>query len=307
MMTFSNETVDFQRYMKESEPIAKVLPAAAWLEEIDDVLKNGNVIHGAKMPWAKTWDDIRFRPGEVSVWGGINGHGKSQVLGQVCLGFISQGQGVCIASFEMKPVSTFMRLLRQSARCSNPSIEFSHKLIDWLEDKFWIYDHIGSVTPEQVFAAIRYAAIEKKVDHFVVDNLMKCVRAEDDYSGQKYFIDRITSLAREHNIHIHVVHHVRKGDNEESIPGKFDSRGSSTIVDQIDNYLTVWRNKAKERKLQRNPNDAEWQDKPDAIISVDKHRHGEWEGRIGLWFHKDSLQYTPDPRNIPLDMTGGQL
>lgn len=307
MRVFDIEAIDFAKYMKESEPVAKVLSPAAWTDEIDNFLENGAQITGAKMPWAKTWDDIRFRPGEVSVWGGINGHGKSQVLGQVCLGFIAQGEGVCIASFEMKPVSTYMRMLRQAAMCANPSKEFSHKLINWLDGRLWIYDHIGSVSPEQVFAAIRYAATEKGVKHFVVDNLMKCIRAEDDYSGQKYFIDKITALAREHSIHIHVVHHVRKGDNEESIPGKFDSRGSSTIVDQIDNYLTVWRNKAKERKLQKNPTDESVIDKPDAIISVDKHRHGEWEGRIGLWFHQPSLQYTPDPRNKPLDMMGGYL
>jgi twinkle protein len=40
----------------------------------------------------------------------------------------------------------------------------------------------------------------------------------------------------------------------------------------------------------------------DAIIQCDKHRHGEWEGRIKLWFHAPSLQYVANESGRPFEM-----
>jgi len=305
MRTFGDDA--FNQYMIDAEPISKVLPASAWSDEIDEYLKNGQEITGAKLPWGVTHDNIRFRGGEVTLWQGINGHGKSQVLGQAAIGFLGQGQGVCIASFEMKPVATYFRMLRQAAMTNSPTKSFSDKFVAWMEGKCWIYDHLGSVEIQRVIAAIRYAAIELNVKHFVIDNMMKCVKGEDDYSGQKHFVDRVCALSREHNIHVHLVHHVRKGASEEAIPGKFDSRGSGTITDQVDNILTVWRNKSKESKVRAGKADEQTLAQGDAIIQCDKHRHGEWEGKIKLWFHPASLQYVANPSGRPFDMLEGQL
>lgn len=305
MKTFND--ADFEKYMAESEPVVKVLPASAWRDQVDDLLINGKKFTGATLPWAKTHHLIRFRPGEVTLWQGINGHGKSQMLGQACLWFMKQAEGVCIASFEMTPQDTYVRMCRQAAMCGNPSKQFSDRLFDWTDDKFYIYDHLGSVQADRVYAAIKYCAIELGLKHFVVDNLMKCVKNEDDYSGQKAFVDRCCALARELKIHIHLVHHVRKGQSEDDIPTKFDSRGSGTIADQVDQILTVWRNKAKARAILKKPDDEEIKAEPDALLVCDKNRHGEWEGKIHLWFHAQSLQYTPDSRNWPLDLLGTEL
>jgi twinkle protein len=109
-------------------------------------------------------------------------------------------------------------------------------------------------------------------------------------------------LSREHNIHIHIVHHVRKGQSENDMPGKFDARGSGTIVDQVDQVITVWRNKKKEEMMRNPVNHAEWQEKPDCILSVDKHRHGEFEGLIGLWYNRQAYFYAPDKRCLTYDL-----
>ena len=36
-------------------------------------------------------------------------------------------------------------------------------------------------------------------------------------------------------------------------------------------------------------------DAPDQLVSVEKQRNGEWEGRASLWFHKPSLRFTDQP------------
>lgn len=261
------------------------------------------------MPWAKTHDYIRFRPGEVSLWQGINGHGKSQLLGQVCMGFGQQKERVCIASFEMKPVSTMYRMLRQFAMNANPSENAVQRMMDWAHGKFWLYDQLGRVEPGVLYGVIRYCANELKINHFVVDSLMKCVRGEDDYNGQKDFVDELTAIARDFGIHIHLVHHVRKGETEDRLPGKFDGKGSGAISDQVDQVFTVWRNKKKEREIAKLIADKreisdDLMNKPDAILACDKNRHGEWEGLVNLWFHPESLQYTGDKRRMPINMWG---
>ena len=300
------DSLDFAAYLAESEPHAKVLPATAWREELIDVVENGNHIYGAKLPWAKTHDLIRFRGGEVTLWQGINGHGKSQLLGMVALGFAAQGESVCIASFEMTPKATLYRMLRQVAQSGNPSSLFANEFIDWLTGKFWIYNQMGSATPEMLAAVIRYCADRLQIKHVVIDSLMRVVKGEDDYNRQKDFVGLLCSLARDYNLHIHLVHHVRKMESEFDVPGKFHSKGSGAITDQVDQVLTVWRNKKKEREIEKLIHNRNVPDeilaKSDALLICDKNRHGDWEGDVKLWFHPVSLQYTANMQRQPIDL-----
>lgn len=303
------DTVDFQAYMAESEPRAKVLNANSWRSALLDSVKNGNQVVGAKLPWSKTHDYIRFRGGETTLWQGINGHGKSQLLSQATIAFAAQGERVCVASFEMKPVSTLKRMLRQFAMNDHPGETAVNRMMDWAKDRYWLYDQLGTVRPEMMYAVVRYCADQLKIKHVVIDSLMKCVRGEDDYNGQKDFVDMLTGLARDLDIHTHIVHHVRKGESEDKVPGKFDGKGSGAISDQVDQVLTVWRNKKKERAvdLARTAGkevDPDVAKSSDAMLICDKNRHGEWEGRVALWYHPQSLQYTSDSRCIPHDLVG---
>ncbi|WP_116521023.1 AAA family ATPase [Achromobacter insuavis] len=303
------DQIDFEAYMAETEPQAKVLAAEAWRDELARAVEHGDQITGAKLPWAKTHDLLRFRAGEVTLWQGINGHGKSELLGQACIGFATQDERVCIASFEMKPQSTLKRMLRQTAMNSRPSVQAVDRLIDWSRDRLWLYDQQGTVKPAMLYAVARYCADRLKVRHLVIDSLMKCVRGEDDYNGQKDFVDMLCTLARDQGLHIHLVHHAKKGENEDQVPGKFAAKGSGAIVDQVDQMLTVWRNKRKERTAEAELRlagevSADTLDQPDCLLICDKNRHGEWEGRINLWRHADSLQFTSDKRRQPIDMIG---
>ena len=58
-----------------------VRPSREFTEDLKERFKHGFQIRGEKLPWAKTHDFIRLRPGELSIWAGINGHRKSMLLG----------------------------------------------------------------------------------------------------------------------------------------------------------------------------------------------------------------------------------
>jgi twinkle protein len=222
------------------------------------------------------------------------------ITGQIALGLIKQNQKICIQSFEMKPKRTLYRMLRQFAgeNIEFPKFMSKEKYLGKLMDRFhqfagnrlWLYDQQGTVTTQQVIAVTRYCAMELGVSHVFIDSLMKCVAGEDDYNAQKMFVDEITAVARDHNIHIHLIHHIRKLQNEELQPNKNDIKGTGAIADQVDNVLLMWRNKKKEHDKQKK---GTADDKvPDAMLMCEKQRNGEAEDWFSLWYDKESQQFT---------------
>jgi len=301
----SPEEIDFAQYERETDAQQKVKPASVYLQELIERIKNPVSSPRCVMPWFKTHNLIQFRPGEVTLWGGANGNGKSLVTGQVALSLCAQFQRVCIASFEMKPMKTLERMGRQYAgeNPDDPAFRGNPEATDylvqtydefrqWTDGKLWLYDQQGTVSPSQVIAVARYFAKEKKGSHFFIDSLMKCVGAEDDYNGQKAFVDELTSIARDYGMHIHLVHHIRKPANEDHKPNKYDYKGSGAITDLVDNVISVWRDKGKEKDKEARKEIDEAK-RPDTLLICDKQRNGEWEGSIGLWFHRESQQFLP--------------
>ena len=250
-MIFSSDDTDFAQYYADTEPAVKVHSATTWTEQLEALADIPARLTGAKLPWKSTHDYIRFRPGEVTLWAGINGSGKSQLVGNVVLGFCAQQETSCIASFEMAPLSTLGRMQRQAAMCSTPAREFTKRFMGLLENRLWIYDQQGTVDPRMLYAVIRYCGRKLGVKHMVVDNLAKCVRGADDYTGEKVFIDVMTALARDEGMHIHVVHHIKKAKTRTSRPPSGTLRGPVPSSIQVDQLLIVWRNKLKERAIQK--------------------------------------------------------
>lgn len=286
---FSEDTIDFSAYMDETDAEHKVRPAKDYMDQVIDYFHGAGADKGKKLPWPKSYGKLGFRPGEVTLWGGMNGHGKSLIIGQACLGFIRQGQKVVIASMEMKPYQTISRMCRQEYG-EVPTVEGIGHFHKWTDGSLWIYDQIGAVKTNKMLAVLRYCADVIKADHFIIDSLMKCGIGEDDYNAQKHFIDQLCAIGRDTEMHIHLVAHSRKAKDELAPPGKMDVKGTGTITDQVDNVITVWRNKKKEANKTALMEDA------DCLLICDKQRNGEWEGNIGLWYNLDFMRFEDEIR-----------
>lgn len=300
------QDMDFSAFYDESEVMANVLPASDYLDALKESIRARHRENRVFLPWEKTRDHFEFRKGEVSVWAGQNGHGKSQTTDMVKLSLIGQGQKVASASFEMKPVTNLRRMARMYMGTNPFSEEYNNEAgracIDelfeefcgWVHGKLWIYNQSGQTSGRKVVGYVRYCAKELGCDHIFVDNLAKCVRNEDDYNEQKSFVERMCAIALDENIHIHIVHHLKKPDGGEgSKPEKGDVKGSGAITDQPDNLFLVWRNKPKEESRKSGKMDKE--SEPDSVVFCRKQRNyegnGDNEPTIALWYHGDSLQY----------------
>lgn len=285
------DNIDFAAYMEEPEQHA-VRPASDWVEEtIESFYPASDAPKYPEMLWAKTHGRVQFRPGEVSIWAGVNGHGKSMFLSQVILDLCKQFAKTMVASFEMRPVQQMNRMGRQAYAGRLPSREFLQSFGQWTDGRLWIYDHVGAVEWRKLVAVMRYAIKEFGIKQFVIDSLMKCVKGEDDYNAQKDFVNELCAFAQAHGVHIHLVHHVRKGESEHKAPGKFDIKGAGAITDQVDNVFIVWRNKKAE---------AENNGEATCIVACEKQRNGEFEGKFMFWFDVESQQYLDFKDSIPV-------
>lgn len=316
MAEFIDDEIDFASYLRETDAQAKVKPASLWIATMKERLRTRQTERRILLPWIKSRENFEFRPGEVTIWGGINGHGKSLITSQVALSLMGQGERVCIASFEMKPNRTLERMMRMYCGMNPFSPEFQSNggldALDALHDEFgqwtdgrlWLYDQQGTTAASNVLGMTCYCARELGIKHVFIDNLAKCILNEDDYNAQKAFVDRLTAMARDENIHVHLVHHMRKGNKETDALDKNDFKGSGSITDQPDNLFGMWRNKAKELDIKTNGVHSKKRDEPDATLRVFKQRNYEGSGDgdpvILLWFHRDSWQFLGSPTDKPL-------
>jgi twinkle protein len=301
--------IDIEKYLKASDLSAHVKSANSWLDEIYQNYVDPEKTDDAVMPWVKTHSDVKFRLGEVTVYAGSNGGGKSLVTGQIALGLVKQNLKVCIASYEMKPVTTIVRMLRQFAG-ENINVPLTHdkegyirgvlgRFTNFIDENLYLYDQQGSTTPQKTIAMARYCAVELGIKHIFIDSLMKCVVAEDSLNEQKSFVDELCALARDHHVHIHLVHHIRKLQSEEIQPSKTDLKGSGSIADQVDNVFLVWRNKKKENARRNNEDYDEKQ--PDMFLMCQKQRNGEAEEFYGMYFEHNSQQFVDTLGGQPID------
>ena len=77
------------------------------------------------------------------------------------------------------------------------------------------------------------------------------------------------------------------------------------MTDLAHNTFSVWRNKKKEGDLSEGKSTAEILMKPDSMLICDKQREGEWEGKTGLYFAKESLRYHDNPEKDGINYLEG--
>ena len=181
-------------------------------------------------------------------------------------------------------------------------------------DNMWVYSPLGGISISDMLDHFDDVYRSHGVDHFLIDSFVKCGFADDDYTGQKGFVDQLRDFARTNNVQVHLVCHARKKTTEYEEPDEFDIKGTPALRDVADNVFIVWRKKKEEILRLQNLNNAtdilEPSDEgnseydlnaPDCKIICAKQRNGHWEGKIGLFFDTDSCQYLSHSNDRPIN------
>jgi twinkle protein len=250
---------------------------------------------GYSLPWAKTDGHFAVRLGELTILQGVSGHGKSMMLSQIFL-YLMHYTKVLIASMEMKPVLTLDRMITQRLGSNQPTQNYIKQFCKDYNEKLYIYDQQGVTSENDMFATLLYGKEILGIDVFCIDSLMKIGNiSEDDYNGQKKFVDKLATYCRDLNIHVFLVCHTRKMSDEYTRPDATNILGSSHIRNLTDNILLCWRNREVEDLKFAGTLPPERENESTAFLTVQKQRNYTFEGTFGLWFDEKSLTYKERP------------
>jgi len=290
-----------------AEAMAKALAEAANLDP--EGLKSASsftdqVIHlfwpapeqhaGYGLPYGKLEGKLVFRPAEVTLWSGASGAGKSQILSDCLVHWVSQGGRTCLASLEMKPAQTLKRMCKQAGGVERPTAEYIRQILQWLDRGLILYDRVGKAGVEGLLQVFDYARAKYGCDQFVIDSLMRLGIAGDDYTGQEKAVFQMVDWAIANNVHLHLVAHARKSAVGQGAPETEDIKGAMEIGANAFNIISVWRNRKLEDEIKAAQTEdelADLQEKPGVIFNVAKQRNGDFEGKSSLWFDQDTYRY----------------
>lgn len=284
LQSIVDEDIDFRAY-EQREERARVVPSDALAEQCKEMMLLGvDAEPGLLLPWSKASGKVKIIPGKLAIWCGWTHHGKSQMLKQLMLGAIQQGEKVCVASMEEEIREVWCDMGRVAIGTQEPVLRDINRWIAFSSGKLWFYDQQGTVDASKIKAVIRYCAEELKITQFVVDSLMMLAVNRDDYEAQSIFVGDLKALAKDTGCTIHLVAHMRKreGKDGDARPGSIhEIAGAHDLASKADYVFNVWRD--KERKDEN---------KPECILVVEKQRGRiNWLGMLSLNFHKGSRQF----------------
>jgi len=249
---------------------------------------------GYSTPYGKLNGKLWFRPGDMTLWTGASGAGKSQVICDCIPQWIKEGGRTCVASFEMPPAQTLRRLVKQAGNVDRPTQSYLRRTLAFLDEGLLIYEKVGKSGVGPLLEIFDYARAKYGCDVFVVDSLLRLGIASDDYAGQEKAVFALVDWTVKHGVHTHLVAHARKGERGGGPPEIEDVKGASEIGANAANILSFWRNRDHEDRLAKAKTEAEraeLDEKPGVVMNVAKQRHGDFEGKIGLWFDQKTYRY----------------
>jgi twinkle protein len=239
---------------------------------------------------------IALDRGELTIWTGINGHGKSTILFQVALEAAAAGMPVAVASMEMPA----RKMLAQAVRlCGDPAWKLddldqarANIVLESLVGRLWIFNVCGTMPMMKLKELMSYSVARFGVQLFIVDSMMKLDVGVDDFDAQRLAVNELKGFAEEHQVQVHLVCHPRKQKDETVPVGKLDVSGSGDITNGADNILSIWRNKAKEKKREENSlTDSEEDSVPDTVCYQHKARWAGDEHTVPMWFNRKRKRF----------------
>lgn len=305
---YSKKEIDYDAYIKK-------------IKELDEIklhnIKNKNMltIDDIDMATEESYEYIKsnttmidnaikgFALGQLSVWSGGNASAKSTYLNQIAIETIHQGYNVAIYSGELIAKRLLKWITMQCAGKQNMSYNeekqywfvnsyAKEKILKWLNNKLFIYDNNCGNKVKEIIGSIKSCVIKNNVKVIILDNLMSMNLAtygENKYDIQSAFIQDLSALAKELNVHIHFVCHPRKST---SFLRKNDISGSADLTNIADNVFILhrvnndFRIKTKET--------FKWNDNYELynytnVIEICKNRElGVEDYFVGLFFEKES-------------------
>ena len=184
-----------------------------------------------------------FRRGEMTVITGRTGSGKTTFMSEYSLDLCSQGVSTLWGSFEVRNVRLVRMMLKQFSL-----IDLDVKLdeFDAVAEKFsqlplYFTTFHGTNGVENVLDAMAHAVYVHDIAHVIIDNIQFMIGSGsgniDRYTRQDQCIELFRKFATLHNVHVTLVIHPRKDQDERlTIQSIF---GGGKATQEADNVLLL--------------------------------------------------------------------
>lgn len=195
---------------------------------------------------------LGFKRGMVSVWTGKRGCGKSSLLNMLILNAAQKECKSALWTGELMANDVKQWLYLQAAgKQHNHRLDgtdyfvtndyIATKIEAWIDKYFWLFNNKYGDNFSQIEDQIRKIVKEEGVSQVFLDNLMVLnirMLDENKYDRQAVLLQRLEDMAKELNIHIHLVAHPHKSIGYIRID---NISGSGDIANKADNIFIMSR------------------------------------------------------------------
>ncbi len=251
-------------------------------EEVYNELTNASQVAGVKWRrFPKLTSILKgHRPGELSVFTGPTGSGKTTLMSELSLDLCQQGVTTLWGSFEIRNVRLAKTMLKQF---SGLNLEHHVKQFGYWADRFqqlplYFMGFYGPVDIATVIETMSHATYVYDIQHVIVDNLQFMTGATyslgDRYTLQNAVLAEFRKFASVKNVHVSLVIHPRKEDDSAELTTA-SIFGTAKASQEADNVLIL---QSRGGVSQRQK-----------YLQVTKNRFDGDVGRLPLEFDRESL------------------
>ncbi|CAI2382656.1 unnamed protein product [Moneuplotes crassus] len=236
---------------------------------------------GTQSGYFKWYNNILkgFRKGELTIFTGPTGSGKTTFLSQLSLDFLERGIPTLWGSFEVKNEILASTMIQQYSKNDTAKMT-KNDLKDIIEEMgdlpLYFMKFFGSTDLDVLFNTLDYAVYTYDIGHIVLDNLQFMIsgqgRGASKFDIQDGVISGLRRFATEKNVHITIVIHPKKVDDDDelTIASVF---GSAKATQESDNIM-IMQNKHRFR-----------------YIDIRKNRFDGSIGRVPIGFDRSTKRY----------------
>lgn len=275
---YGRETQNQNAFPSQSQSTQKVYPSStssllqfneSYCQRIRDELKTELTSSTIKY---QTFPQLSklisgFRPGELTVFTGPTGSGKTTILSQMSLDYCFQGIRTLWGSFEIKHTRLARIMIQQvaaqslfiedgeiqsdipgiEAELSNPAINeniFGQAQHVLQQSPLFFMDYFGSTSLDTVMETMYKAVSDHKIQHIVLDNLQFMLSGQhtggslDKFDLTDRTISALRAFSTSQNVHITIVIHPRK-ELDDSPLGLASVSGTAKATQEADNVIIL--------------------------------------------------------------------
>ncbi|XP_056384625.1 twinkle mtDNA helicase [Hyla sarda] len=224
------------------------------------------------------------RKGELTIFTGPTGSGKTTFISEYALDLCMQGVNTLWGSFELNNVRLAKVMLTQFSllRLEDQLDKYDEWADRFEELPLYFMTFHGEQNIKSVIDTMQHAVYMYDINHVIIDNLQFMMGQEhlfsDKLAVQDYIVGAFRKFATENGCHVTLVIHPRKEDDDKELQTS-SIFGSAKASQEADNVLIL-----QDRKLVSGPGKRH--------LQLSKNRFDGDVGVFSLEFNKSTLTFT---------------